>query len=245
MPATYSEVADALQATSVELLGKRTRSQPGWFAANETELRALIDARNTAHHAYNQHPSGSTRTRLTAARSKLQSVERRCKSDYIVGKCKLINDGIRGTGGKTAWDTIKLLKNGGLAPARRQAAVKMKKSDGSRADSAEENATVFADHFETLYGRTPVFKWEVLDTISLQPTATGLDHLPSDIEVRSALAKLNNTSPGDRVWSTGRSVEGAWGDGGDVQFATLDCALLLGDRGGATGRAQPSGRRAC
>ena len=167
-------------------------------------------------------------------------MERRCKSDYIVGKCKLINDGIRGTGGKAAWDAIKLLKNGGLTPARRQAAVKMKKSDGSRADSAEENATVFADHFETLYGRTPAFKWEVLDTISQQPTATGLDHLPTDIEVRSALAKLNNTSPGESglpaaVWKALGATE-----------ATFSLLRSIVHRFGETERRyQPSGRRAC
>ena len=197
IPPTYAELADALQATAVESLAKRTRVQPGWFAENATELRALIDTRNASHDAYNRQPTAEARARLIAARSKLQACERRCKSGWIVGKCKLVNDGIGGAGGKVAWDTIKVLKNGGLKPARRGAAVKMQKADGTRAESAEENAEVHYEHYEKLLGRAPTFDPSVLEQVPQRPTATGIDHPPTDSEIRRALAKLRDTAPGE------------------------------------------------
>ena len=185
-----------LQATARESLANRTRVQPGWFAANTTEMRQRIDARNAAHHAYCTHPSDSTRASLTSARSKQQSTERHCKSQWIIEQCALVNDGIGGTGGKAAWDTIKTLRKG-LKPTRRAAPVKMQKPDGSRAETAEESATVFGDHFGALYGRTPSFDESVLESVAQRPTAQGLDGPPSDDEIRRALSKLHNTAPGN------------------------------------------------
>ena len=136
------------------------------------------------------------RARLVSARSTLQATERRCKSQWIADKCAVVNDGIGGAGGKAAWDTIKVLRNG-LKPTRRAPPVKMQKPDGTRAETAEENAAVFANHFESLNGRNPCFDASVINSVRQRSMATGLDHPPTDEDIRLALAKLRNTAPGE------------------------------------------------
>ena len=100
------------------------------------------------------------------------------------------------TNPKSAWDSVKKLR-AGLAPQRRAAPAKMQKPDGSLASTPEENATVFADAFGKLYGRKPAFDASVLDALPQSPVATGLDHEPTDDEIRRVLSKLHDTAPGD------------------------------------------------
>jgi hypothetical protein len=97
---------------------------------------------------------------------------------------------------KRAWDGVKTLR-AGLAPPKRAAPAKMTKPDGTKAETPEENATVFADAFSKLYGRTPTFDESVLDALPQSDVVTGLDHEPTSKEIRHALAKLHDTAPGD------------------------------------------------
>ena len=73
---------------------------------------------------------------------------------------------------------------------------KMKKQDGTRCHTPEENAEVFRDHFEQLYGRQPTFEWSVLDDIPQQPTIDGLDVTPTADEISKAVRRLKATAPG-------------------------------------------------
>ena len=95
-----------------------------------------------------------------------------------------------------AWAAVKALRAGLHGVQRPSAPVQMTKPDGSRASSPEENAQVFAEHFEQLYGREPSFDPSVLSLLQQRDVATGLDHAPTDDEIRRALARLHNTSPG-------------------------------------------------
>ena len=62
-----------------------------------------------------------------------------------------VNDGVCGaTGSKAAWDAVNALKRG-LELKRRPAPIRMKFVDGSSASTAEDNAEVFARHFDGLY----------------------------------------------------------------------------------------------
>ena len=67
----------------------------------------------------------------------------------------------------------------------------------SYATTPEENATVFAEHFEQLYGHEATFDPSVIDVLPQRPVMPGVDHMPTDLEIRSAVRRLNNTSPGD------------------------------------------------
>ena len=73
---------------------------------------------------------------------------------------------------------------------RRRAPAKMRKPDGSLAASPEENATVYADHFKQLYGRVPTFDPSVLELVPQREVASGLDGLPTDAELHTALGRL-------------------------------------------------------
>ena len=62
-----------------------------------------------------------------------------------------VNDGVCGApGSKVAWDAVKTLKRG-LELKRRPALIRMKFIDGSSASTAEDNAEVFARHFDGVY----------------------------------------------------------------------------------------------
>ena len=69
----------------------------------------------------------------------------------IIKQLGRVNDGICGaSGSKAAWTAIKTLKKG-LGPSKRPPPARMKLPDGTFASTAEENAEVFAQHFEKLY----------------------------------------------------------------------------------------------
>ena len=73
----------------------------------------------------------------------------------------------------------------------------MKKDDGTRASTPEENAGVFAKHFEKLYGREASFDPSVLESISQRDVMPDLDQAPNDDEIRRAVRRLNDTAPGE------------------------------------------------
>ena len=133
---------------------------------------------------------------LRDASAKRQATVRASKNAWILDKVEGANGIVNASGAKAGWGNVKLLR-AGLAPTRRAAPAKMKKADGSLAQTAEENAEVFADAFEKLYGRTPKVDASVLDALPQRATIAGLDHEPTDVEIDAALSKLHNTAPGD------------------------------------------------
>ena len=194
----YSDLAAALHSAATSTLVEKSRPPLPWFAASESTLRSSIQARDAALNAVHQQPDSSlSRQLLRDRRSQHKAAVSSAKSAWIIDKCNNVNDGFAGlTSSKDAWGNVKMLK-AGLAPPRRAAPAKMKKTDGSLATSPEENAGVFADAFEKLYDRTPQVDASVLDALPQSPEITGLDHNPVDREIRTALSKLHDTAPGD------------------------------------------------
>ena len=131
---------------------------------------------------------------------------RDAKSTWISSQCQRVNEGIvssRGT--KAAWETVGLLRAGLHGVIRRSAPAKMRKQDGTLASSPEENAGVFADHFQQLYGVTQPIDRSVLGLLPQRAVMSGLDGDPTDEEIRRALGRLHDTGPGlsglpARVW---------------------------------------------
>ena len=195
----YSTLASAVQDTMREQLPKRQRPKPGWFALFEAELRAQIERRNAAFDARVRTPGcAAAKERLQRARSALQATVRSAQSAWVEQQCARINDGIVGSRGtRAAWETIGVLRAGLMGARRSAAPAKMQKPDGTRAPSPEENAAVFAEHFQLLYGRQPSGKPAMLALLRQRDVVPGLDGPPTDEEVRRALGKLRDTAPGD------------------------------------------------
>jgi hypothetical protein len=195
---SYSVVASAIKIASHKILPLKSKPQPDWFEAKKSELLSIISARNAALDSHHRHPSLETAERWRTVRKKLKTALRAAKSDWILGKCKGLNDSITSTHGtKTSWDTVKELRDGLLGRSRRLPPAKMKLADGSLGTTAEENATVFATHFETLYGINSPHDESVVELLRQRDVAEDLDHPPTQVEVRAALGKLRNTSPGE------------------------------------------------
>ena len=91
---------------------------------------------------------------------------------------------------------IKTLKIG-LGPSKRPPPARMKLRDGTFASSAEENAEVFAQHFEKLYNSaTSNYDETILSNLPLRAAAQGLDHAPTKLEMHEAISKLHDSAPG-------------------------------------------------
>ena len=81
----------------------------------------------------------------------------------------------------------------------------MKRPDGTVCKTPEENATVFRDHFNTLYSRQPEFDISVLDNLRQHPVASNCENQPNDEEITKATRSLKDRWPGDswicvQVW---------------------------------------------
>ena len=194
----YTQLAAAMHTVAQETLPKRPKRAPAWFAASEPKLRALIEKRDAALDALHRQPkSVCCRGLLNDARAAVKHGVREAKSAWILSKAKGVNDGVSGAlGSKAAWDNVKVLK-AGLNPPRRAAPAKMQKEDGTKATTAEENAGVFASHFEKLYGRAPTFDASMPDLLKQRPLVADADGDPTDDDIHRALSKLHDTAPGD------------------------------------------------
>ena len=188
---------ETLQQVALDELPLKGKASPPWFEASAATLHPLIDARNAALDANHRLPSTATAQSLKQARSELQVALRRAQSDWVLAQCTPVNDGIVGSSGSAvAWEKVKKLK-AGLGPSSRPPQPKMKKADGTRASTPEENAAVFTEHFEKLYGHAASFDPSVIDLLQQRDVMPDLDHSPSDEEIRCAVNKLNDTAPGD------------------------------------------------
>jgi len=107
-------------------------------------------------------------------------------------------------GTKRFWDSVKKLRVG-LEKTQPSNDRPMKKPDGTLCKTPEENAGVFRDHFQQLYGRQPTFDAYVLHSLPQHETHIGHDLIPNDDEILKATRKLKDKGPGDsgispQVW---------------------------------------------
>ena len=111
-----------------------------------------IEVRNRMFDEYQRNPRcASIKMKLQRSRRALHQAIRKAKDDWIIMQTDRVNDGVCGaTGSKVAWDAVKTLKRG-LELKRRPAPIRMKFIDGSSASTAEDNAEVFARHFDGVY----------------------------------------------------------------------------------------------
>ena len=131
--------------------------------------------------------------RRKEVRMKIKSTVKKSKNKWIENHCKTLNQHY---GIKSTWDSLKLLKTG-LSKTKPSSKRKMKKPDGTLCTSAEENASVFRDHFQQLYDRSSSFDPTVLDSLPQLPVFEGYDFLPSDDEISKATTKLKNSALGE------------------------------------------------
>ena len=99
-------------------------------------------------------------------------------------------------GTKICWDSIKALKNGLKKPTPVKERM-MKKPDGTKCKSSEENAEVFRNHFEKLYDRHSTFDPEILNLLEQSPVLTVCEQRPTRNDIRKALCRLKNKAPSD------------------------------------------------
>lgn len=73
----------------------------------------------------------------------------------------------------------------------------MRKEDGTKYRTSEENAEVLRGHIKKPYEREPSYDRTVLDLLSEQPTVEGPVSPPSEKEILEETKSLRNKAPGD------------------------------------------------
>lgn len=193
----HSKLSCAMKRAAKDILPRKPRPQPDWFTADESNLLKLIDKRNTALKAKINRPTRQTINNLRVARKQLSSATMLAKDKWIASKTNNLNHADASKKGtKICWDSIKSLKQGLTKPKQINEKM-MTKPDGSKCKSAEENAEVFKVHFEQLYNRQPTFNPDALDLLDQHPVRKGIDHLPTDEEIKKAVSRLKNNAPGE------------------------------------------------
>ena len=151
----YTRLSDSVKATLSSTLPRKKKPSPGWFTAVEDKLIPLIERRNIAMSKHISRPLRSTAEKLKQARKAVKRTVVKAKNEWIFWKCSELNNASN-TGTKVFWESVNQL-GAGLCKTKASAVPSMKKPDGSLCKTPEENALVFQDHFNTLYGRQPIF----------------------------------------------------------------------------------------
>ena len=192
---SFTGLTTAIQKASLSVLPKREKAYPGWFKDKEDIILPLIEARNAAMASVYMRRTRSNVSKLRKTRKNLKRALTDAKNSWIQKQCTNLNaQNNRGT--SEAWTAVGNLRTGlsKTAPANIKP---MKKSDGTVCSTPEENAEVFRQHFEKLYGRKPAYDPTVLDDLPQHPVVNECDHLPTDDEVCKAVQLLKNTGPGE------------------------------------------------
>jgi hypothetical protein len=163
---------------------------------SEGLLHAVIQRRNVAFNLAHSNPFFDARLKYSDARRVAKQAVRNAKSSWIKDKCDSISFRFgSGTGGKDAWDTVKILK-AGLAPSRRPLPTKMRREDDSHTETLANGAEVFDKHYHKLYGRIPDFNPSILDLLPQAPPFPSIGVLPTDDEIAKSVSRIHATSPG-------------------------------------------------
>ena len=199
----YTRLSLAVQQTATQL-PKKEKPQPGWFQLAENELSPLITKRNSAMTNFVKRRSRANATSLRTCRKAIKSAVLVAKNRWIKSKQNDLNSVSAVKGTKGCWDALKQLRKG-LCKTRPSTERTMKKEDGTLCKTAEENAEVFRDHFQKLYGLPPKYDEQIINLVPQRPVVTGLESPPDDKEMKAAISKLKDNAPGDsgipaRVW---------------------------------------------
>jgi hypothetical protein len=121
------------------------RRQPGWFEAEKAQIEPTIMARNSAQSAYH---TVQTNRRLKVARKKVKLAFTAAENSWIKALMQRIDK--MGDGASTAdcWETIALLRKG-KSMTKKLDKMTLRKPDGSKCTTDEENAKVMGDYLST------------------------------------------------------------------------------------------------
>ena len=193
----YTKLATAVESVTCASLPRKSKPQPGWFVAAQHEINHLIQKRNAAQSKKFEKCTRSTTYQLRTARKDLKNAVGKAKSNWISETCNALNESSSAHGGtKTYWDTVGKLRNG-LKKSQSCTERPMKKPDGTLCKTPEENAEVFKNHFQKLYGRQPAFDASVLEHLQQHNIVPNCDHTPDDEEITKATRRLKDRGPGD------------------------------------------------
>ncbi len=151
---------------------------------------------------YQRNPRCATiKLKLQCSRRALHQAIRKANDDWIIMQTDRVNDGVccgaTGSWIQSGMGCRQTLKRG-LELKRRPAPIRMKSLDSSSASTAEDNAEVFARHFDGSYGCRAVYLYDdsVLLSLPERAHAEGLEGAPTDSEISLAISKLHDSALG-------------------------------------------------
>ena len=146
-------------------LPKKKRRGKDWFEMSKETIQPLIIKRNLLRRILMaDHKNVPKRGRLKKARKMVQRAVNEAKNKWVSLECDKVNT----MNGKEVWKTVKKLKAflDKPAPAR---ALKMKRKDGTYAETPQENAGIMHRFLCGLYNKAEVVGEGACRDSRLQP----------------------------------------------------------------------------
>ena len=162
-------------------------------------MLTAISKRNDAFGVWAKQSTQAARANLRHARANLRATKRIAIRKWAEKKAQGCDPAELKNNPKRVWQTVKELQAGLTGHHMPLQDMRMKMGDGSLASNDDENADIFAPHFQRLFNRddAPV-DYTVTNLLEKMETITETGEPPTIDEVRAAIAKMvNGKAPGE------------------------------------------------
>jgi hypothetical protein len=185
-------LAQAVQDAKEELLkGNPERNKP-WFVMGCHYLLPLCKAKNNAQTKAFANRTEDNKRRLRETNSALLRGVRHAKNAWAEHLAIIASNYRKDP--VNSWKAVKLLNQGLSNHHTANRKIRMYKEDGKKATSDEENAKIFATHFEKIFNNPSPLPCDlsILDEIENSPELSHLAEEPLPEEIRAAIKRMTN-----------------------------------------------------
>eukprot|EP00978_Attheya_sp_CCMP212_P012017 scaffold29800_cov23-Attheya_sp.AAC.1 len=172
------------------------RISKDWFNNSEDILLGAIGLRNYWHDLWIKGDIPGARAKFKEARTELHMHIGIDKTKWHEGRAKEVHD--MKFNQKSAWQSIKEIRDDFEGHYTQQSNLKMRKSNGDLASSDAENADVMGEHFTKVFNNHRDIDLSVLEELDQRTTDNEVGNPPTAGEIALALRKAaNGKAPGE------------------------------------------------
>ena len=187
---------DACKEASKVIPAKEKKPE-GWFALNEEELKPVLEARFRAREAYSRNKCPETKKELNRTSKQVRKAIQKAKDtwlDQLITECNDLE-----MNPYQAWVAAKKIVAGVSGHHKKMTTIRMKRPDGTLAESDKESAKILADYFKNhVFGIQSKYDDDAVDALIQLETDESLGEPPTLEEMLAVLKKMKpKKSPGE------------------------------------------------
>eukprot|EP00980_Cylindrotheca_fusiformis_P021013 scaffold8028_cov81-Cylindrotheca_fusiformis.AAC.1 len=194
----YGELTAIMEDAARKTLDAKSRKRPPWFINAQENLLQLINARNKSlreHHR--DRDNAEKKVVAKKARTALRKGKDQAKENWLSKKVEELEK--MDENPKSSWKAIYELAAGINGHHKPATVMKMKMTDGTFAQTPDQNCRVHAEHYRTLYNQVEKTSYDpsILNEITEIPENQQLADVPDTAEIGEALKRMQyEKSPG-------------------------------------------------